>query len=151
MSSAELPNSGFSSIVAIMNVDLNPKTAKLIADFAEALSDKLQAAEERYGYTDGWANSDWMDECRAKLREHLEKGDPRDVAAYCAFLWWHKESTALPISQRNAEQSKDYTLRERIEQAWKNWEADDPEMMRSVVRRVLREALDETQQAQDES
>lgn len=29
-----------------------------------------------------------------QMREHLFKGDPRDVAAYCAFLWWHNLSAA---------------------------------------------------------
>ncbi len=23
------------------------------------------------------------------IRQHLAKGDPRDVAAYCAFAWYH--------------------------------------------------------------
>lgn len=74
--------------------DLHPKTADLVRRFADALAEKLAAAEKKYGYSDGWASPDWMDECRAKLIEHLGKGDPRDVAAYCAFLWHHGESTA---------------------------------------------------------
>lgn len=76
--------------------DLHPKTADLVQRFTAALADKLAAAEKKYGYSDGWASPDWMDECRLCLREHLFKGDPRDVAAYCAFLWHHGESTALP-------------------------------------------------------
>lgn len=76
--------------------NLHPKTADLVQRFAAALADKLAAAEKKYGYSDGWASPDWMDECRLCLREHLFKGDPRDVAAYCAFLWHHGESTALP-------------------------------------------------------
>lgn len=74
--------------------ELHPATARLVARFAEALSEKLAAAEKKYGYGDGWADADWMDECRAKLLEHIKKGDPRDVAAYCAFLWHHGESTS---------------------------------------------------------
>jgi hypothetical protein len=62
--------------------------------FAAALKGKLAAAEKKYGYSDGWAEPDWMQECRAKLVDHIAKGDPRDVAAYCAFLWHHGESTA---------------------------------------------------------
>lgn len=76
--------------------DLNPATLFLVWNFAIALADKLANAEKKYGYTDGWRNRDWMDECRAKLAEHIAKGDPRDVAAYCAFLWHHGESTAQP-------------------------------------------------------
>lgn len=81
---------------------LHPKTADLVQRFAAALSEKLAAAEKKYGYGDGWASPDWMDECRQKLVEHIAKGDPRDVAAYCAFLWHHGESTAAPASQGDA-------------------------------------------------
>lgn len=72
---------------------LHPATVNLVVRFARALSKKLSAAEVKYGYSDGWMSPDWMDECRAKLMEHISKGDPRDVAAYCAFLWHHGEST----------------------------------------------------------
>jgi hypothetical protein len=74
--------------------DLHPNTANLVARFATALAAKLAAAEKKYGYSDGWAGPNWMDECRQKLNEHVAKGDPRDVAAYCAFLWHHGEGTA---------------------------------------------------------
>lgn len=74
--------------------DLHPRTADLVRRFAVALAEKLAAAEKKYGYSDGWADAGWMDECRQKLVEHIAKGDPRDVAAYCAFLWHHNESTA---------------------------------------------------------
>jgi hypothetical protein len=73
---------------------LHPNTANLVARFATALAEKLAAAERKYGYSDNWARPDWMDECRQELVEHVAKGDPRDVAAYCAFLWHHGESTA---------------------------------------------------------
>lgn len=75
--------------------DLHPATADLVARFAVALAEKLHAAEQKYGYSAGWADAGWMDECRADLIEHVHKGDPRDVAAYCAFLWHHGERTAL--------------------------------------------------------
>lgn len=74
--------------------NLHPETVELVRLFASAVAEKLFQAQEKYGYTDGWKRDDWMDECRAKLREHLEKGDPRDVAAYCAFLWFHGEPTS---------------------------------------------------------
>ncbi len=76
------------------NWNLHPRTADLVLRFSYALAGKLAAAEKKYGYSDGWAESDWLDECREKLMEHIEKGDPRDVAAYCAFLWHHGASTA---------------------------------------------------------
>lgn len=78
--------------------DLNPHTKNLVVRFARAMAKKLLAAEVKYGYTDGWRTEDWMDECRAKLLEHIAKGDPVDVANYCAFLWHHGASTAIPLS-----------------------------------------------------
>lgn len=76
--------------------ELHSRTVNLVVRFARALASKLAAAEAKYGYSDGWASPAWMDECRAKLMEHIAKGDPRDVAAYCAFLWHHGASTAQP-------------------------------------------------------
>ena len=84
--------------------ELHPGTADLVRRFADALTAKLAAAEKKYGYSDGWKSSDWMDECRAALIHHLDKGDPRDVAAYCAFLWHHGESTAAPATDGDARQ-----------------------------------------------
>lgn len=77
---------------------LHPDTKSLVIRFAAALAEKLHAAEKKYGYSDGWTRDDWMDECREKLINHVKKGDPRDVAAYCAFLWHHGERTGLRYS-----------------------------------------------------
>lgn len=77
-------------------VDLHDDTKRLVIGFAAAMACKLSAAERKYGYSNGWTSRDWMYECRSKLIEHLLKGDPRDVANYCAFLWWHGESTVAP-------------------------------------------------------
>ena len=88
--------SGVAEAFAVLNPELHPSTAALVWNFAVALARKLRDAEKKYGYSDGWRAKDWMDECRTKLVEHVAKGDPRDVAAYCAFLWHHGERTALP-------------------------------------------------------
>lgn len=77
-----------------MPAGLHPDTQDLVTRFATALAVKLHAAELKHGYSDGWKEPHWMDECRQKLLEHLAKGDPRDVAAYCAFLWHHCQSTS---------------------------------------------------------
>ncbi|ABR10595.1 BcepNY3gp60 [Burkholderia phage BcepNY3] len=74
--------------------ELHHDTAKLVRRFARALANKLLSAQRKYGYSDNWMRDDWADECRAELVRHIQKGDPRDVAAYCAFLWHHNESTA---------------------------------------------------------
>ena len=75
---------------------LAPATAKLVLDFAKALADKLHAAEVKYGYGDDWSKitPSWpTPECHEYLMGHVAKGDPRDVANFCAFLWFHKLST----------------------------------------------------------
>ena len=76
---------------------LHPLTINLVVRFARALSAKLADAEMKYGYSDGWKDPHWMDECRTKLMEHIAKGDPRDVAAYCMFLWHHGATTTQPV------------------------------------------------------
>lgn len=101
-SSGSLPNTSGPAVAArpqdgeVPSYSLHIETGRLINRFATAIKEKLAAAEQKYGYSDGWADDGWMDECRAKLLEHVGKGDPRDVAAYCAFLWHHGESTAAP-------------------------------------------------------
>lgn len=75
--------------------ELHSDTKALVGTFAAALAEKLHAAEKKYGYSNKWAEPGWMDECRAKLIEHVHKGDPRDVAAYCAFLWFHNARCEL--------------------------------------------------------
>lgn len=79
-----------------LGAGLNPHTMNLVVRFARALAKKLADAETKYGYSDGWRSPEWMDECRVQLQEHVVKGDPRDVAAYCAFLWHHGASTTTP-------------------------------------------------------
>lgn len=72
----------------------------LVARFSAALLEKLKAAEVKYGHNSGWMRDDWMAECQQHLADHLAKGDPRDVAAYCAFLWHHGWPTS-PHSRPN--------------------------------------------------
>lgn len=75
---------------------LHPSTVALVNDFATALAEKLRKAEQKYGYSDAWTNNGWMTECQADFHRHIAKGDPRDVAAYCAFMWYHGWKTELP-------------------------------------------------------
>ncbi len=77
--------------------DLYPETKKLVHDFATALGKKLFAAQLKYGYTAEWTKKDWLDECRLKLVDRVAHGDPLDVAAYAAFLWYHNSNTTLPL------------------------------------------------------
>jgi hypothetical protein len=81
-------------MIIVVPEDLHPDTKRLVQGFAEALAAKLKIAENKYGYSNEWASPSWEAECRQHLREHLEKGDPRDVAIYAAFMWQHGWSTA---------------------------------------------------------
>lgn len=75
----------------------------LVEGFSAALLEKLRASE-RKGRR-GWERDDWMEICRAELVAHVAKGDPVDVGAFAAFLWWHGERTAsadAPASARAA-------------------------------------------------
>lgn len=82
-------------------VEIHPDTLDLVRRFSQALLEKLAAAEKKYGWTNGWKECglNWGEEVmQERLLEHLAKGDPRDVAAYCAFLWHHGLSTkAAPV------------------------------------------------------
>jgi hypothetical protein len=73
--------------------ELHQDTQVLIGTFATALAAKLRRAEVKYGYGNAWLRRDWEARCRADIRRHLEKGDPLDVAAYAAFMWYHAWST----------------------------------------------------------
>ena len=74
--------------------------ANLVDRFAAALLEKLRAAEKKYGYDDAWTRPDWHDDLIVHLHKHIAKGDPRDVAAYCAFAWHHGWSLATPANSR---------------------------------------------------
>ncbi|WP_205950289.1 DUF551 domain-containing protein [Pantoea stewartii] len=83
---------------------LHQSTAELVIDFATALAEKLHLSEKKYGWSDGWKDADWQEKCLADFNHHIDKGDPRDVAAYCAFMWFHGwqtqrlNATAQPVS-----------------------------------------------------
>lgn len=60
--------------------------------FATAMKEKLALARAKG--RGGWQHCDPAD-LSAMLYEHLERGDPRDVANFCMFLW----SLGQPITQ----------------------------------------------------
>lgn len=74
--------------------DLNLGTQLLVVRFAGAMAEKLHQAERKG--RGGWERPDWQDECIEQLYLHLRKGDPVDVANFCAFMWHHKWSTGTP-------------------------------------------------------
>lgn len=76
--------------------------------FAEAMKEKLEAARAKG--RDGWQGCT-PDELSRMLREHVEKGDPRDVANFCMFLW-HMDA---PISERQGNTARDLRIRAAME------------------------------------
>lgn len=79
---------------------LHPDSKRLVQEFAEQMGQKLRDAELKYGRTDGWLRHDWEHECHKQLADHMAKGDPRDVAIYCAFMWARGWSTNPPRKLR---------------------------------------------------
>ena len=83
---------------------LHPSTVELVEGFTTALAEKLRRSEIKYGWSDGWKDADWQEKCLEDFNHHIVKGDPRDVAAYCAFMWFHGwqtkrlNATAQPVS-----------------------------------------------------
>lgn len=88
------------------NSDEDDPLCMLVARFSTALYDKLVSAEKKYGYNNAWMREGWEVELRQHLLEHLYKGDPRDVAAYCAFAWWHGWSLCAPAAVASPFQSR---------------------------------------------
>lgn len=85
----------------IVPFGLHPDTQKLVIDFCTALAEKLYKAQLKYGYDADWKQDGWPSQCQAHFHQHIAKGDPRDVAAYCAFMWYHgwKTETAQPAPE----------------------------------------------------
>ncbi|EKC2494554.1 DUF550 domain-containing protein [Salmonella enterica] len=84
----------------VMPAELHPDTQNLMADFCTALAEKLYKAQLKYGYDADWKQDGWHTQCLAHFHQHIAKGDPRDVAAYCAFMWYHgwkTESVSGPV------------------------------------------------------
>ena len=64
-----------------------------VQEFATAMIAKM--AEARTKGRRGWEECDPA-ELSQMLREHVEKGDPRDVANFCMMLWHQQEPIAAP-------------------------------------------------------
>lgn len=78
---------------------LHENTKALVIGFANAMAAKLYKAEQKYGWSDAWMQSDWQDKCLTDFNHHITKGDPLDVANYCAFMHFHGWPTALKGDQ----------------------------------------------------
>lgn len=86
-------------------VGLPQTLEQLFQGFGQALLEKALRAREKYGFPeDGWRQEGWQATLAKELLEHVHKGDPRDVAVYAAFAWYHGWSItpAAPYGQPNA-------------------------------------------------
>jgi hypothetical protein len=82
-----------------MNYEQMARLDQMVHDFTKALKEKLHKAEAKYQHGEAWRNGDWKESCIRQLHEHIVKVDPLDVAAYCAFAWYHGWSLApSPVS-----------------------------------------------------
>lgn len=79
---------------------LHPDTRELVLDFAGKMAKKLHKAQIKYGFDNGWRHPNWdtakgndqfsdPTQCLIAFSHHIDKGDPVDVANYCAFMDWH--------------------------------------------------------------
>lgn len=84
----------------VMPAELHPDKQNLVYNFCTTLAEKLYKAQLKYGYNADWKQDGWHTQCLAHFHQHIAKGDPRDVAAYCAFMWYHgwkTESVSGPV------------------------------------------------------
>ena len=64
---------------------------QLVDGFAAAMRGKLTSKAKHRG---GWDEESWtVEDIKRALIEHIERGDPVDVANYCAF-WWNRLALA---------------------------------------------------------
>lgn len=90
--------------VPVVPAELHPDTQQLVTDFCAALAEKLYKAQLKYGYDADWKQDGWPSQCQTHFHQHIAKGDPRDVAAYCAFMWYHGWKTEpAPVIQEAAD------------------------------------------------
>jgi hypothetical protein len=68
--------------------------------FAAAMKEKL--AQARAKGRGGWDTDECTQETLSRmLREHVEKGDPRDVANFCMFLWCRGEGILQVVTNHD--------------------------------------------------
>ena len=77
--------------------EMEDQTLGQVGKFAVKLAWKLHAAELKYGYNTQWMEDGWRHECQQALADHVKKGDPLDVAAYCMFADYHGWSSNLQL------------------------------------------------------
>lgn len=81
---------GFCDCKTKWQKDQEKQLNRLIHYFSKILKLKLRHVV-RTKNKEGWDNPDWtVEQIKQQIIEHVEKGDPRDVAILAAF-WWNKQ------------------------------------------------------------
>jgi hypothetical protein len=90
-------------VVKVLYVDPDEHADDHAVDrFAQAMKEKMAAA--RANGRGGWEQCP-PEVLSRMLREHVEKGDPRDVANFCMMLWNIGDAISAPLAQ-SAEQDR---------------------------------------------
>ena len=110
--------------------DTDQALVLLVDRFAKRLLAKLRLAHANGRH--GWEKDDWEVHCQQGLLRHLEKGDPRDVAAYCAFMDHHGWVTVAPQPAGHAQTPAD-TYRETVRKVAAAREKRRAELQEAVV------------------
>jgi hypothetical protein len=116
-------------VVKVLYVDPDEHADDHAVDrFAQAMKEKMAAA--RANGRGGWEQCP-PEVLSRMLREHVEKGDPRDVANFCMMLWNIGDAISAPLAQ-SAEQ--DRIDAERLVWLSRNLSVD---LLNSYTRHVL--------------
>lgn len=87
---------------------LHRDTQEMLRGFFEEMCEKARRAELKYGYMNGWRDTSWKHEFNRSILEHFEKGDPRDVAIFCAIGFSHGWPTYDPKGEIKISISYDF-------------------------------------------
>lgn len=97
-----------------------------VDSFAAAMKVKLALAREKG--RSGWEACSPEDLSRM-LREHVDKGDPRDVANFCAFLWAQGHGiSAAHASQSTTRAAIDVLAERQRQSSVEGWTPEHDEM-----------------------
>ncbi len=67
---------------------------KVVDEFAAHMLSKMWKSASKRDNADAWQDPAFAPEIRQHLLEHVDKGDPVDVAIYAMFAHWHGQSLA---------------------------------------------------------
>ena len=126
-----------------LNLPAREEIAVVVEAFADALKNKLWRAEEKYNWNGHWKREAWQNELNACLAEHINKGDPLDVAAYCLFAHMHKWSVG-PVLQNEMDDEELALKSEALTQGLFDHGFTTHDEMKQLLLKVFKEIRDST-------